>query len=133
MEYIIPCQNMKTCPLPDCHRTLTSSYKLKMHMERFHLNIKNFQCPHCLKALKSRDSLNRHGFMHRDSTNSVDFALTGARAMPVDRAATPIPRLSLMVKYAQDPDLRPLVHILKMYPFPHDQSMQILPPITRKP
>lgn len=123
---------MKTCPLAGCHQTLTNSYKLKLHLERFHLNIKRFQCQHCLKTLKSRDSLNKHAYQHRDLLGSVDFTLTGPRAVPVNRAITPIPRLTEMVKYAEDPDLRPFVHIIKMYPYPHDTSLQILPPVLRK-
>jgi len=123
---------MKTCPLPNCHKTLTNSYKLKLHLERYHLNIKRFQCQHCLKAFKSRDSLNRHSFKHRDSPVAVDFSLKGRRAVPVDWQATPLPRLTHMVKYAEDPELRPLVHVLKQYPFVYDTSMPILPQIVHK-
>lgn len=123
---------MKICPLAGCHRSLTNSYKLKLHLERFHLNIKQFQCQHCLKAFKSRDSLNRHGYKHSNTAASVNFALTGARAVAVNKGSTAVPRLTQMVKYAEDPELRPLVHITKMYPFLHDTSMQILPPILRK-
>ena len=122
---------MKTCPLPNCHKTLTNSYKLKLHLERFHYNIKRFQCQHCLKAFKSRDSLNRHGFKHRDSPVTVNFSLTGPRTMSLDCTGTSIPRLSQMVKYAEDPELRPFVHITKMFPFLYDLSMQILPSILR--
>lgn len=124
---------MKTCPLPGCHKSLTNSYKLKLHIERFHMNIKRFQCQHCLKAFKSKDSLDRHGFKHRDSPIAVDFSLTGAKAVHMDSSRLfPIPKLTQMVKNAEDPEIRPLVHILKQYPFPYDTSMPILPPIARR-
>jgi hypothetical protein len=97
------------------------------------MNIKRFQCQHCLKAFKSKDSLDRHGFKHRDSPIAVDFSLTGAKAVHMDSSRLfPIPKLTQMVKNAEDPEIRPLVHILKQYPFPYDTSMPILPPIARR-
>lgn len=123
---------LRTCPIESCRKALTNSYKLKLHLERFHYNVRNFLCVNCLKTFKSRDSLNRHSFRHREVEAPVDFSLAGARGVALTSKPSEFPLLSRMLKFSLDPELKPYVHIRNEYPFVHDTSRPLLAPISPK-
>ena len=114
---------MKVCSYAGCSKELSTSYKLKLHVERHHLNIKRFSCRECLKAFKSSDSLKRHQFQHR-SAPALPQAL--GQLIPIGRSFE-IPKLTTLVSRCQDPDLRPNAHSVYIFPFPHDTTRIVLP------
>lgn len=117
---------MKVCSYAGCSKQLSTSYKLKLHIERHHLNIKRYSCRECLKAFKSSDSLKRHQFQHR---NSVTVPEALGQLIPLGQTFE-IPKLTSLVSRCQDPDLRPNAHIVYIFPFPYDSTKVVLPAIA---
>ena len=130
--YIIISDQMKICSYPSCAKSLSTTYKLKLHIERCHLNIKRFRCKDCLKEFKSSDSLKRHTFKHRSAEVAADSLVLPSDHREViiyTDESFEIPKLTRMLRECQDPDLRPNSRVLRMYPFVHNATKEILPPI----
>ena len=121
---------MKTCPFDDCKKTLSTPYKLKLHIQRCHFNLRLYQCIHCLKHFKSNDSLKRHMFCHRHSLPCKSPEPQIQTGMPFGEVL--VPKLTTMVQDCEDFDLRPMVHIERVYPFSYHYARVWLPEIRDK-
>lgn len=123
---------MRICSYPGCAKSLSTAYKLKLHVERCHLNIKRFHCEDCLKDFKSSDSLKRHMFKHRSAeltTESFELPSDLQDQAQFKNTVIEIPRLTRMLRECRDPELRPNSHIVRVYPFVHNAAKEKLPPI----
>ena len=117
--------NMKSCPFDECRKTLSTPYKLKLHIQRFHYNLRLYQCLHCLKPFKSNDSLKRHMFCHRQAIPCKDTLVRRIQAF----GEVLVPKLTTMVQNCEDLDLRPMTHIDRVYPFSYHLQRVLLPEI----
>lgn len=119
--------NMKSCPFDDCRKTLSTPYKLKLHIQRCHYNLRLYQCMHCLKPFKSNDSLKRHMFCHRQAipSKSPDSLVRTIKAF----GEVLVPKLTTMVQDCEDLDLRPMIHVDRVYPFSYQFQRVVLPEI----
>lgn len=117
---------MNACPLPNCGKTLSTRYKLKLHIQRHHYNIKRYPCLHCLKSFKSSDSLKRHQMRHRPIEASLPITPS---TNPFTGGLVEIPLLTEMVRMSKDVDLMPGVHVDYVYPFRTDKRLVLLPAI----
>ncbi|XP_054163971.1 zinc finger protein 143-like [Oppia nitens] len=63
------------CQYIDCQFETFTDSKMLSHINVKHLNVKTFVCPisGCNKALKSKDSLQRHSLIHTNTLISCDF------------------------------------------------------------
>ena len=118
---------MKSCPFEDCRKTLSTPYKLKLHIQRCHYNLRLYQCVHCLKPFKSNDSLKRHMFCHRQAIprKSPDSQVKVVQGF----GEVLVPKLTTMVQECEDLDLRPMTHIDRVYPFSYHFQKVLLPEI----
>ena len=120
---------MNVCPFSDCQRCLSTRYKLKLHIQRHHYNIKKYICVHCLKAFKSSDSLKRHSLRHQSSPKVSDTLKS-----PIFPSSPhiDIPKLTALLVWSKDVDLIPNVHVEKLFPFTSHRSIVILPAIENR-
>jgi len=117
---------MNACPLPNCGKTLSTRYKLKLHIQRHHFNIKRYPCVHCLKSFKSSDSLKRHQLSHQPKEPQMPF---NPYVSPLTEGRVEVPLLTEMVKKSKDVDLMPGVHVDYLYLFKTDNRLILLPAI----
>ncbi len=53
-----------TCTFPLCPKSYSTNWNLNQHITRFHMELKQFRCPHCSKSFASRQNLNQHSNIH---------------------------------------------------------------------
>lgn len=122
------------CPVAGCGKTLSCRYRLKTHIERFHLNIRRFECTVCLKMFKSKDNLKDHMGTHPKPTelSSSDIAWAHAHLSEL-RCEIEVPKLTELVSFSSDIVLRPFTCVVRVYPYPIAEPGVVLPPIEQKP
>ncbi len=120
------------CPLPGCGKVLSCKYRLKTHIERYHQNIRKYECPECFKMFKSRDNLHDHMTKH---PKPLEIDMEEVRKLKaqglISSVVIEVPKLTLLVELTTDPDLRPFTVIRRVYPYPIDQDPVILPTLIR--
>jgi len=120
------------CPLSGCGKALSCKYRLKTHIERFHQNIRKYECSECFKMFKSRDNLHDHMSKH---PKPLEIDMAEVRRMRaqglISSVVIEIPKLTELVALTSDPDLRPFTVIRRIYPYPLDQGRVTLPTINR--
>lgn len=132
-SYLCLGNKMKSiCPLPGCGKTLSCKYRLKTHIERYHNNVRKYECPECFKFFKSRDNLHDHMSKH-PKPQEVDMSeVQRLRTQGLlASVAIDVPKLTKLVELTSDPDLRPFTVIQRVYPYPIDENRVKLPAIVR--
>jgi hypothetical protein len=120
-----------TCTFPGCGKVLSCKYRLKTHLERFHLNIRKYECPECFKMFKSRDNLHDHMTKHPQPVELDPNELARYRAhTPILSQPVPIPKLTDLVSMSTDPVLRPFTVIMRIYPYPMEDDKIVIPKIV---
>jgi len=124
-------KNMKTtCTVPGCGKVLSCKYRLKTHIERFHLNIRKYECSECFKMFKSRDNLHDHMTKHPRPAELNQAELAQYRAnTPELSQPVPIPRLTDLVLASCDLVLRPFTVVMRIYPYPIEEDKVVIPKI----
>ena len=121
-----------TCTVPGCGKVLSGRYRLRTHIERFHLNIRKYECKECFKLFKSRDNLHDHMSVHQSpiEVNPAELALYRAHT-PALSEPVPIPKLTDLVSRCSDITLKPYIAVCRVYPYPTHQTQVILPEIQQ--
>ena len=102
------------CPYDDCEKILSSKFNLQRHIDTCHLRIKRFECEVCFKRFASKQNLREHEFIHEEG----DFDPSCAPQLPTTKAAIEVPQLTSLLKFSSDPQLRPYLHVTRVYPYP---------------
>ncbi|CAG9313424.1 unnamed protein product [Blepharisma stoltei] len=103
-----------TCPYTECKKRLSSKYNLKRHIECCHRKIRKFECDICYKKFSSAQNLKEHLFLHENSNLKP---LEKPKNFVPERDIN-IPMLTDMIFWSYDPDLRPMMKVLRLYPYP---------------
>jgi hypothetical protein len=85
---------------------------------------------HCLKHFKSNDSLKRHMFCHRQSLPCKVIEPQVKTGRPFGEVL--VPKLTTMILDCEDLDLRPMIHVERVYPFSYHYPRVLLPEIKEK-
>ena len=119
------------CPLASCGKVLSCKYRLKTHIERFHNNIRKYECAECFKRFKSKDNLHDHMSKH---PKAIELDMAEVQRLKTQgmlvRVDIEVPKLTKLVEFTADPDLRPFTVIKRVYPYPIDQDPVKLPAIS---
>lgn len=107
-----PVQEMK-CTVPGCSKILSSKYNLKRHIESCHNGIRPYECAICYKRFSSKQNKREH--MRLEHSYSWSTAPVPANNNRVSSQMIQIPKLSSMLCVCQDPDIRPLAKIERIY------------------
>lgn len=109
---------------------MSCKYRLKTHLERYHMNIRKYECPECFSMFKSRDNLHDHMSKHPKPIELDPEEVARFRAQAGSaRIEIPVPKLTSLVMHSSDPDLRPFTIIRRVYPYPIEEDQVLLPKI----
>lgn len=98
------------CEVADCGKILSSKSNLTRHIRSCHMKIKNYQCEICFKSLSSSQNLRKHMFLHRSDQEESKVIETGEICRDIE-----VPKLTDLLEQSKDPDLKPLLKIVKLY------------------
>ena len=74
------------------------------------MKIKNYQCEICFKSLSSSQNLRKHMFLHRSDQEEGNVTEAGEICRDIE-----VPKLTDLLEHSKDPDLKPLLKIVKLY------------------
>lgn len=105
-------QEMK-CSVPGCNKILSSKYNLKRHIESCHNGIRPYECSICYKRFSSKQNKREHMRLeHSYSWSAAPVPDPNGNGSSLNIS---IPKLSAMLCVCQDPDIRPLSKIERIY------------------
>ncbi|CAG9327663.1 unnamed protein product [Blepharisma stoltei] len=102
------------CTYPECKKRLSSKYNLKRHIECCHKKIRRFECMVCFKKFSSAQNLKEHMFLHDDIQQQEQIKMP-ENYVP-DRNIG-VPKLTDLVFLSIDPEIRPLMKVIRLYPY----------------
>ena len=105
-------QEMK-CNFPNCGKILSSKYNLKRHIESCHNGIRPYECSICYKRFSSKQNKREH--VRLEHSYSISGSSVPKNSNSLARDSISIPKLSSMLRVSQDPDIRPLSKIERIY------------------
>ena len=122
-----PVQEMK-CSVTGCNKILSSKYNLKRHIESCHNGIRPYECAICYKRFSSKQNKREH--MRLEHSYSLPAASTPSTDSRLSSQNIQIPKLSSMLCVCQDPDIRPLAKIERIYLYADLSERVELPDIS---
>lgn len=115
------------CTFPGCTKLLSSKYNLKRHIDYCHRGMRPHECSICFKRFSSKQNRIEHIRMEHSYSQINERAEKNLQI--TFQEAIKIPMLSCIIKFSNDPDLRPFAKVRRTYMFPFDQKDYSLPPI----
>mmetsp|Transcript_2652 Transcript_2652/g.4143 ORF Transcript_2652/g.4143 Transcript_2652/m.4143 type:complete len:134 (+) Transcript_2652:11-412(+) len=114
------------CEYPTCGRILSSKYNLKRHIESCHLGVRPYECNICFKRFSSKQNKREHIRLQHSYSETTPI--------PTIKIEThediPIPKLTNLVMQSQDPELRPLSKVVRIYMYSEGFLNSSLPPVS---
>ncbi|CAG9328773.1 unnamed protein product [Blepharisma stoltei] len=101
------------CTYSECKKRLSSKYNLKRHIECCHKKLRRFECNVCYKKFSSAQNLKEHMFLHEEAQQ----AKLSLPENYVPERDICIPKLTDLVFYSIDPEIRPLIKVIRFYPY----------------
>ena len=102
------------CEFPNCGKILSSKYNLKRHIESCHNGVRPYACSICYKKFSSKQNKREHVRLeHSYSLSST--ALSSRLSVNSSTNIINIPKLSALLYISEDPDIRPLSKVERIY------------------
>ena len=101
------------CTIAGCGKILSSKYNLKRHIESCHIGIRPYVCSICYKKFSSKQYKREH--VRLEHSYSINTPTIPRQLINNASSSINIPKLSSMVHVSEDPDIRPLSKVQKIY------------------
>lgn len=101
------------CKYPDCGKMLSSKYNLKRHVESCHLGSRPYECNICYKCFSSKQNKREHVRLEHSYGFIQDETIR--RPSGTESHIINIPKLCALLRKSEDPDIRPLAKVEKIY------------------
>lgn len=121
-------QEMK-CNFSNCGKILSSKYNLKRHIESCHNGIRPYECSICYKRFSSKQNKREH--VRLEHSYSISNISVPDQSSLISKDLIQIPKLSSMLCLSQDPDIRPLSKIERIYMYADLSDRIELPNISQ--
>lgn len=117
------------CDYPNCTKFLSSKYNLKRHIESCHFGVRPYECSVCFKKFSSKQNKREHMRLHHSSTHLEPIQVPPGTNLVREIV---VPKLSDFLANSDDPDIRPLSKIERVYLYPEALFTFNLPPIKNE-
>ena len=118
--------NLK-CTYKDCEKILSSKYNLKRHVESCHQGFRPYECKICFTRFSSKQNKRDHKRMKHPPS---DILIPEKIENKITASNIEILKLSTMVKFSTDPDIRPFAKLERIYIFTDTGQEKNLPRIS---
>jgi hypothetical protein len=114
------------CDYPNCTKLLSSKYNLKRHIESCHFGVRPYECSVCFKKFSSKQNKREHMRLHHSSTHLEPIQVPPGTNMHREMS---VPKLTEFLVHSDDPDIRPLSKVERVYLYPEALFSYSLPPV----
>lgn len=119
------------CDYTGCGKILSSKYNLKRHIESCHYGYRPYECPVCFKRFSSKQNKREHVRLEHNYSHEENIR---APLQPEDRNVyIGVPKLTSMLLKSQDPDIRPLSRVERIYLYSEPMFPFSLSPVENEP
>ena len=113
MDSGYPLAGQLICQYPECGKSLSSKYNLRRHIESCHQGYRPYECHVCYKRFSSKQNKSEH--IRLEHSYSCEPSANKSCNLTVKSDAINIPTLSSMLCTSDDPDIRPLSKVERIY------------------